>query len=90
MGTPENRVEQHLRRRVELAGGLCLKFTSSRSGVPDRIVILDGHVIFVELKAPGGKTRPLQDVRISELRAAGARVDVLSSRTEVDAFMAGF
>ena len=49
---PEAVVERHLRRRVEAAGGWCLKFVSTRAGVPDRIVVLNGHVLFVELKAP--------------------------------------
>src|SRR6218665_863910 len=52
MGHTENAVEQRLRKRVEALGGLCLKFTSSRSGVPDRIVILQGPTIFVQVKTP--------------------------------------
>lgn len=88
MGKPEGAVENYLRSLVEAAGGLCLKFISSRSGVPDRIVVLDGHVVFVELKAPGGKVRPLQQVRLDELRRAGADARVISSRPEVDDFLA--
>lgn len=90
MGRAEGAVEQHLRRGVESRGGLCLKFISSRSGVPDRIVVLDGRTVFVELKAPSGALSALQKVRIAELQGAGAEVRVLSSRTEVDTFLASF
>lgn len=90
MGKAENAVEQRLRTLVEAAGGMALKFTSSRNGVPDRIVILQGRTVFVELKAPQGRLAPLQIVRIKQMRQAGADVRVLISREEVAAFMAEF
>lgn len=58
---------------------MCLKFVSGITGVPDRIVVLNGHTVFVELKAPGGKPRPLQTARIAQLRAAGAQVHVVDT-----------
>ena len=41
---------------------MALKFVSpGMNGVPDRIVLMpDGKMAFVELKAPGKKPRPLQ------------------------------
>jgi hypothetical protein len=90
MGRPENAVEQRLRRKVELLGGLCLKFTSSRNGVPDRIVILRGRTVFVELKAPSGRPSALQLVRHKEMREAGADVRLICSQDAVDAFIREF
>ncbi|HEU5223117.1 MAG TPA: VRR-NUC domain-containing protein [Candidatus Lumbricidophila sp.] len=90
MGKPENVVEQRLRTHVEALSGLCLKFISSRSGVPDRIVVLRGKTVFVELKAPGGRLSSLQKIRIKQLREAGADVRVITSKDEVDRFIAEF
>jgi len=87
LGKPENVVEQRLRKGVASVGGLCLKFISSISGVPDRIVVHRSRVVFVELKAPKGRLSALQRVRHAELQAAGANVITLSSQDEVDEFL---
>ncbi|MDP9903171.1 VRR-NUC domain-containing protein [Arthrobacter bambusae] len=87
MGKSENPVEERLRLGVNRAGGLCLKFTSSINGVPDRIVVHRGRVVFVELKAPRGRLSALQRFRHAELQAAGANVITLSSKDKVDAFL---
>jgi len=80
----EKEIERYLRQRVEKAGGLCLKFTSSSAGVPDRVVILGGETFFVELKAPGKKPRPLQARVIEGMVLKGARVEVIDSKKGVD------
>ena len=58
----EKVIEQKLVQAVKQAGGLAVKFTCpGLSGMPDRLVILPmNYVAFVEVKAPGGKPRPLQ------------------------------
>jgi hypothetical protein len=84
MGKAENYVEGYLYRQVKAHGGMCLKFTSAISGVPDRIVILAGSTVFVETKAPGEEPRRLQLVRISEMRAAGGDVRIIDTRDQVD------
>ena len=59
----EFKIEAHLVRRVrEDFSGIAYKFTSqNRRGVPDRLVILPGPVIFfVELKSPNGRLSPMQ------------------------------
>ena len=59
----EQHLEQALVKTVEALGGVCWKLVSpGTAGVPDRIVLLpDGHVGFVEVKAPGGKVRAIQN-----------------------------
>lgn len=48
--------------------------------MPDRIVLLpQGKIIFIELKAPGKKPRPIQKYRIKELKALGFRVEIIDS-----------
>ena len=72
----EKQIEQTLVRAVRRRGGICPKWVSpGLDGVPDRIIILPGgHIGFAELKAPGGKPRPLQKARIRQLRSLGCRV----------------
>ncbi len=85
---PEARIEQHLRKQVTKNSGVCHKFISTRAGVPDRIVVLAGHTLFVELKAPKGRLRPLQRYQIGKLRQAGADVRVINSIAGVDDLIA--
>lgn len=76
----ERQIEQALKHSVESLGGLCWKFTSpGTTGVPDRICIRQGTVVFVELKAPGKKPRPIQQRRIQQLREQGFEVFVVDS-----------
>lgn len=52
-------------------------------GWPDRVAIVDGRVLFVEVKRVGGKVSPEQEVMHARLRKAGAVVVVASSVREV-------
>ena len=72
----ESTVERHLREEAKKRKGMALKFVSpSMNGVPDRIVLMpNGKMAFVELKAPGKKMRPLQEKRARQLTALGFRV----------------
>jgi len=85
----EASIERRLSRKVKAAGGKALKFTSPGwSGAPDRLVLLPGgKIIFVELKAPGRKPRPLQLKRHEELRQLGFHVEVIDSPEGVDEFI---
>ena len=75
----EKQIENKLASEVKKAGGIALKFVSpSFDGMPDRLVLIpDGHIAFVELKAPGKKPRPLQLARHWLLRSMGFRVYVI-------------
>lgn len=79
----ERDIERKLKVEVERIGGLCLKFTSSVSGIPDRLVLYDGKLIFVELKAPGNRPRPLQMVWIRRLRNLGFRVEIIDDGKQI-------
>lgn len=84
MGKAEGYVEKYLKRVTEAAGGLCYKFTSGETGVPDRIVIIKGHTVFVETKSEVGTPRPNQIRQHKRMRGRGADVRVASTRQEVD------
>lgn len=81
----EQKIERRLRKEIELISGKALKFVSPGvSGVPDRIVLLPGgKLIFVELKAPGKKLSPIQEVRKKELEKLGFKVKVIDSIEKV-------
>ena len=83
----ENEVESHLRRRVEKAGGICVKFLPDFArGFPDRIVLLPGGVlVWVETKRPqGGVLSPVQKVQHVLLRRLGQRVEVVWTKDQAD------
>lgn len=77
----ENVIEHHLVMETEKAGGKAVKFVSpSFAGMPDRLILLaDGKMGFVEVKAPGQKPRPLQLKRHAMLRRLGYQVFVLDA-----------
>ena len=83
----EKTLEKGLIRIVRAAGGLALKFASpGMAGVPDRIVLLPGgRIIFVELKKPGKKLRPLQQYRKKQLEALGFDARVIDSQEKLEA-----
>ena len=83
----EAKIERRLVSKVADAGGMCLKWTGA-VGVPDRIVLLpQGQVVFVEVKAAGGKLSPMQLLMHKKLRSLGARVEVVWSNSDVDTLM---
>jgi hypothetical protein len=83
----EKTIEGYLVKRVKEAGGVAPKWVSpGMSGVPDRIVFLPGgRIIFVEVKAPGKKLRPLQVHVQGQLEALGVDFRVVDSKETVNA-----
>lgn len=83
----EKDIEKYLVRKMKELGSVAYKFASpGHDGVPDRLVCLPGgRVLFVELKAPGRKPRPLQEMEIRRLRDLGFRVYVIDCIEGVDA-----
>ncbi|WP_406712189.1 VRR-NUC domain-containing protein [Trueperella pyogenes] len=68
----ETTIEKALTQAVHMAGGLCLKFVSPGwAGAPDRLCLLAGTAVFVEVKAPGKHPRPIQTHRHHQLATQG-------------------
>lgn len=86
MTSEEKKIEKKLRQGVESLGGLCLKFPATYyAGIPDRLCILPGGLVFfAELKGPGEKLRPIQEIVIRRLRDLGVKVHVLDSMDAVN------
>ncbi|WP_163195255.1 VRR-NUC domain-containing protein [Clostridium thermarum] len=85
----ESKIEKALKNKVEEMGGMALKFVSpGMAGVPDRIVLIPkGRVVFIELKAPGKKLRPLQLKRKLQLELLGFKVYIIDSLQGIDGFV---
>ena len=81
----EKTVEQKLVKAVKNRDGICPKLVCPGfDGMPDRLVLLpDGKVGFVEVKAPGEKPRPLQVSRHNLLRSLGLQVFTLDDITAI-------
>lgn len=89
----EKEIEKYLVKKVKEHGGITYKFTSpTNAGVPDRLVVAQGCVFFVELKAPNGRLSARQAQCLNDIRGicypfswfAVPRCAVLSSLAEVD------
>lgn len=81
----EKQIEQKLVKATKDMGGIAPKFVSPGfDGMPDRIVLLpDGRMAFVEVKAPGVKPRPLQQARHKLLRRLGFKVYILDDQQQI-------
>lgn len=85
----ERDIEKWLRRQVESLGGLAFKFTSpGNDGVPDRLAVLPGGLIyFIELKTDRGRLSPLQVWQRDRLRQLGVNVAVIRGMDEAVEFI---
>jgi hypothetical protein len=81
----EKLTERKLVEAVKKAGGRCPKFVSpGLDGMPDRLVLLpDGKIGFVEVKATGKAPRALQLRRHEQLRRLGFKVYVLDRAAQI-------
>lgn len=85
----ESQIERYLVERVKALGGECRKLRwIGRNGAPDRIVMLNGRVIFIEFKAPGEKCRPHQIREHERMCRMGQHVVVVDSHDGVDEVLA--
>lgn len=77
-----------MKDKVEQLGGLCWKFTSPGTvGVPDRIVLHEGRVYFVELKTERGRRSKVQKYIHKKMREQKIDVYMIWSKKDVDSFV---
>lgn len=83
----ESKIEAYMAKQAKQYDTMYLKFTSpGNAGVPDRVLIHDGQVTFIELKRPGEEPRELQQKMIEKMRQHGAVVKVIDSIEAVDRY----
>lgn len=69
----EKKLEKRCCDVARANGWYTRKFSSpSNRGVPDRIFVKDGNVVFIEFKAPGNEPTKLQDHELDLLKEHGA------------------
>ena len=86
----EKQLEEKLVKAVKNRGGIAYKFTSpSRTGVPDRLVVLPGGKIgFVEVKKPKkGKLSKIQKRELKKLTALKCKCYVLNDPLDIQSIL---
>lgn len=85
----EKKIEDYLRKQVQLIGGKAYKFTSpNQRSVPDRLCVFPGGDIwFIEVKKPTGKLTPGQLQELSFLRTMGCKAITIWSIEDVNEFI---
>jgi hypothetical protein len=84
----EKLLEKKLVKAVQEVGGLAVKLiAASFTGLPDRLVLLQGgKVCFVETKSSGKKLKPRQEVIRNLLQRLGFTVWVVDSNESLNEF----
>lgn len=83
----ESKIESYLKQQIRAVGGLCYKFKSTVSGVPDQLVIYDGNMFLVEVKRPGEKPRANQVHVHNTIENHGVTVHNVDTTESIDAFI---
>lgn len=88
----EKTLERKLADKVKKMGGIALKFTPfSFTGIPDRIVLLPGGIMFfAELKETNEKMRPRQEYVKNLLERLGFRVELLDTSEKIEKILAEY
>ena len=86
----EKQIEAYLIKKVKEKEGLCLKWTSSITGVCDRLIFWNSKVFLIELKTKKGVVSERQKLVFKQLADQGHLVYVLRSYEDVEAFITEF
>lgn len=80
----EKWLERTLNQRVKAMGGLSFKFTSpNMTGVPDRIILFFGRVVFAEIKTTGKNLTPRQRIVKKQLEDQGFKYFVIDDKASL-------
>ena len=84
----EKVLERNLNKDVEALGGWSIKILSNFiTGLPDRLVLLNGRAYFVEVKSKGKKPSPIQRIVHKKLEALGFPVRVIDTTEKLNNFI---
>lgn len=79
----EHVLERKLVNAVKKIGGLCLKLTNYK-GIPDRLILFNGMVVFVELKQEGKYMRIEQEMWERILEKKGFEHFLIDNEAGID------
>lgn len=88
MTKPEAKLENYLETKAKDNGLLHFKFISGITGVPDRILIGNSMIAFVELKAAAGRLSSRQKFIINSIRKHGGMVFIPYNKQQIDDIIA--
>ena len=90
MEESEKVLERNLNKEVKALGGWSIKILSNFiTGLPDRLVLLNGRAYFVEVKSEGKKPSPIQRVVHKKLEALGFTVSIIDTTEKLNNFIKG-
>ena len=74
----EQQIQSKRIKQLEKEGYYVIKLIkTNKNGIPDVLAIpKDAAVIFSEIKTPKGKTSPIQEYRLKELKAHGFKTEI--------------
>ena len=88
MKESEKVLERNLNKEVKTLGGWSIKILSNFiTGLPDRLVLLNGRAYFIEVKSQGKTPRPIQRVIHRKLEALGFPVSVIDTTEKLNNFI---
>jgi Holliday junction resolvase len=81
----ESQVQKKIKERLERNGFFVTKLIqTSTNGIPDIMAIKRGNVVFLEVKAEGGRLSELQEFRIEQLKSVGVFAKVVYGVEDID------
>lgn len=76
----ESQIQSKIMDRLQKNGWYVVKLMlTNKSGIPDLMALKNGKAVFIEVKRPGQKPRPLQLVRHEELAMQGFETYVMDN-----------
>ena len=88
MKESEKVLERNLNKEVKALGGWSIKILSNFiTGLPDRLVLLNGRAYFVEVKSEGKKPSARQRVVHKKLEGLGFPVSVIDTTEKLNNFI---
>jgi len=73
----EQAIQKKISDKLKKEGWIVVKLIkTTMNGIPDLMALRNGETLFVEVKRPKGVLKPLQELRIQELRGQGFRTEV--------------
>jgi hypothetical protein len=73
--------------KIRWAGGEGCLTPGSNTGLPDVLACIEGRLVGIECKAPGGKVSAVQLATLKELADSGARVCLLVDPTRLEGWL---
>ena len=90
MKESEKALERNLNKEVKALGGWSIKLLSNFiTGLPDRLVLINGRAYFVEVKSEGKKPSHIQRVVHRKLEALCFPVSVIDTTEKLNNFIKG-